>query len=378
MKAASFKKGRAWIELDMGNLRHNIKIIKDLLPEECELMPSVKANAHGHGAAEICRELNNTGVRAFCVASAVEGAELRKSRVKGDILVFGYTHPEHFSLLKRYRLTQSVVDFEYATKLNSYGKKLKVHVKIDTGMNRLGESSDNTGMIMKIFDLGNLEVTGVYSHFCAQNSGDKTHTEFSRKQLEKFDRVLQSLAENGYAIPKKHLQGSYGIFSLPDLKCDCARPGMALYGVHRGPRSESLRPVLSVKARISSVKTIHEGDTVSYELAYIAKRETKVAALAIGYADGLPRALSCGKGRALINGRAAPILGNICMDQCVVDVTGIENVRQGDTCVILGRDGDEEISAYDIAEQSGTIPNEILGRLGSRLDRVIIQSAHLH
>ena len=375
MKADAFEKGRAWIELDMGNLRHNVRIIKSFLPEKCELMPSVKANAHGHGAAEICRELNNIGLRAFCVASVVEGVELRKNHIFGDILIFGFTHPEHFSLLRRYRLTQSVVDFEYAAKLNAFGKKLKVHLKIDTGMNRLGESSDNTDGILKIFSLKNLEITGVYSHFCAQNGADKTHIEFTRKQLAKFNHVLKTIEESGYTIPKKHLQGSYGIFSLRDLDCDYARPGMALYGVHRTTGGEALKPVLSVKARISSVRTIHAGDTVSYELAFIAKKDVTVAALSIGYADGLPRALSCGKGRVLINGCQAPVLGNICMDQCVVDVTGIENVKQGDACVVIGRDGDEEISAYDIAEQTGTIPNEILGRLGSRLERVVLLRA---
>jgi len=372
MKAASFKKGRAWIELDIGNLRHNIKIIKDHLPEMCELMPSVKANAHGHGATEICRELNKTGIRAFCVASVMEGKELRKNHIKGEILVFGYTHPEHFSLLRHNDLIQSIVDFEYAKKLNACGKKQKVHIKIDTGMNRLGESSDNIDTIMKIFDLKNLEVTGVYSHFCAQKSGDKKHREFTVRQIEKFDQVLQALEVKGYKVPKKHLQGSYGIFDLPGLDCDYARPGMALYGVHRGPGSEDLRPVLSVKTRITSIKTIKAGDTVSYELAFIANREMRVAALSIGYADGLPRAISCGRGSALINGHAAPILGNICMDQCIVDITGIENVRQGEACVIIGRDGNEEISAYDIAGQADTIPNEVLGRLGSRLERIVL------
>ena len=379
MKAASFQKGRAWIELDMENLRHNVGLLQSLLPEKCELMPSVKANAHGHGAVEICHELNNVGVRAFCVASVMEGVELRKRHIKGVILVFGYTHPEYFPLLGRYRLTQTVVDFEYAANLNAFGRKIAVHIKIDTGMNRLGEPSRNTGDILRIFSCENLVVTGAYSHFCTQNSGDPAHRAFTQTQLEKFYNVLAVIKESGFKIPKTHLQGSYGVFSRTDLDCDFARPGMALYGVYRNndgaladgrtASSDGLRPVLSVKARVCVVKTIHAGETVGYEFGFVAARETKVAVLSIGYADGLPRALSCGAGHVLIGGAAAPIVGNICMDQCFADVTEAGEVRRGDVAVIIGRDGDAEITAYDMAEKANTIPNEIVGRLGSRLAR---------
>ena len=376
MKAASFKRGRAWIELSSENLCRNVAVLRNLLPEKCELMPSVKANAHGHGAVEICRLLNKLGIRAFCVATVMEGVELRKRHINGEILVFGYTHLEQFPLLRRYRLIQTVVDHEYAEKLNSYGKKLEVHVKVDTGMNRLGESSDNICNIVKIFGLKNLAVTGIYSHFCAQNDEEQVHKNFTQGQLEQFSHVLGAIKEHGYEIPKIHLQGSYGIFSRPDLVCDLARPGMALYGVHENAnpkgKGKELRPVLSLKARVSAVKTIQAGETVGYGLAFIASHEMKIAALAIGYADGLPRALSCGIGHILIGGSCAPVIGTICMDQTMIDVTGIEGVKQGDVATIIGRDGKTEVTAYDIAEYAGTIPNEILGRLGSRLERIVV------
>jgi len=307
----------------------------------------------------------------------MEGVELRKRRIKGDILIFGYTHPDHFDLLKRYDLIQTVVDCEYADKLNAYGKQLFVHLKIDTGMNRLGESSDNEKGILKILSCKNLVIAGIYSHFSAQNPGDPTHKCFTQEQLDKFKGVLSAIEEYGYVKPKTHLQGSFGIFGRFDLDCDYARPGMAIYGVYRNGNPDSdeynLRPVLSVKTRVAAVRTIHEGDAVGYELAFIASCDMKIAALSIGYADGLPRALSCGKGSALVNGSFAPILGNICMDQTMIDITGIENVKQGDTAVIIGKDGEAEISAYDIAEQAGTIPNEIVGRLGSRLERCVME-----
>jgi len=394
LEAEAFQKGRAWIELDMENLRRNVSILRGILPGGCELMPSVKANAHGHGAVEICKELNALGVNAFCVASVTEGVELRKNHIRGEILILGYTHPELFPLLGRNGLTQTVIDGEYAAKLNAYanesgGQKLSCHIKIDTGMNRLGVPASNTDDVLRIFECENLDVTGVYSHLCAQNSGDEIHRAFTEAQLEEFNHVLKAIGAHGRHMPRIHLQSSFGVFSRPDLRCDFARVGMALYGVYRNCAcnapdagnardsgivdrtisSAGLRPVLSLKARVSAVKDVHAGEAVGYELAFIAAHGMKLAVLSIGYADGLPRALSCGAGHVLIGGKTAPVVGNICMDQTMVDVSGIEGVRQGDVAVIIGRDGGAEISAYDIAAQAGTVPNEILGRLGGRLER---------
>ena len=401
--------GRAWIELDMENLRKNVNMLRGILPDTCRLMPAVKANAYGHGAVAVCRELNRLGVQAFCVASAAEGAELRKHNIKGDILVLGYTHPEQFHMLRRFRLMQTVIDYEYAKTLNAYGKKITVHIKVDTGMRRLGETTESAGNIIKIFECENLAIAGVYSHFSAQDSSDPRDASVTQAQVDGFNRVLSEIRAQGIALPKTHMQNSYGVFSRPDLSFDYARPGIALYGGCRNgnsaaasapppaaasipppaaasvpppaaaantlpdaPTNPTPLPVLSLKARVSIVKTVRAGEPVGYGDAFTAGRDMKIAVLSAGYADGIPRTLSCGAGHVLLGGQPAPIVGAICMDQITVDVTKIGNVRQGDAAVFIGRDGEYEITAMDLADRVGSIPNEILSRLGSRLERCIL------
>jgi len=370
---------RSWIELDISNLRHNVKVLQGLLPEKCALMPAVKANAYGHGAIEISRELNACGIHAFCVAAALEGATLRKKGIKGEILILGYTHPKNFYLLEKYRLTQTVVDYNHAVALNNYGKKIMVHVAIDTGMRRLGERSENIETIAKIFRLKNLIINGVYTHCSVIDSRTPSDVAFTNSQIDRFYDVLGQLKALGLHIPKSHIQSSYGVFNCPHLSCDYARVGIALFGMlstleDTERYDTGLRPVLSVKSRISAIKTVSAGEPVGYGHAFTAIQPMKIAVLAIGYADGIPRSLSCGVGHVLINGKKAPIVGRICMDQMMVDVTGIYDARQGDIAVVIGKSKNAVITACEIAEQTGTIANEILSRLGERLERHIVCS----
>ena len=400
------KTARAWIELDMEGLHHNVGVLRNMLPKSCKLMPAVKANAYGHGAVEICRELNRLGVRAFCVASVDEGVELRKHRIKGEILVLGYTHPDSFHLLRRHRLIQTVIDSDYAKTLNDYGRRLAVHIKIDTGMKRLGEPAENAEEILQLYNYKNLDIQGIYTHFAADDNGNPFDREYTQRQLDSYEAVLAKIKMAGLPVPRTHVQNSFGVFGRPDLRYDYARVGIALYGAYAAPGSalehdsdnaandsvhtgsnekttaadhteiphtphtpHTLHPVLSVKARVAAIKRVSPGETVGYGFAFAAERETKVAVLSIGYADGLPRALSCGAGHVLLHGSVAPIVGRICMDQTIVDITDIDGVKQGDTAVIIGKDGNKEISAIELAKHAGTIPNEILSRLGDRLER---------
>lgn len=368
--------GRAWIELDMNNLHHNLNVVRDRLPGDCQLMAAVKADAYGHGAVEICRELNTLGVRAFCVASVMEGVELRKHHIEGEILILGYTHPGQFSLLVKYGLTQTALDLDYAELLNGFGEKLAVHVKIDTGLRRLGERSENLDRIMRMFECKNLTITGIFTHFSAENDTE-TAKHFTQEQLEHFHHIRTEIEKRGFTRPKAHVQSSYGILSRPDLAFDYARIGRALYGTvsdlgDADRYGVELRPVLSLKARVSAVKTVFAGEYIGYGFTFIAPKEMKIAVLAIGYADGLPRSLSCGVGHVLIDGHKAPVLGCACMDQTMVDVTDIEKVERGDTAVVIGKSGGAEIRARDVAEQAGTISIEVLSRLGTRLERIIL------
>lgn len=370
-----FDRGRAWIELDRGALRHNVGVLRGLLPEGCGLMPAVKANAYGHGAVLVSRELGRLGVAAFCVATVQEGVELREHGVGGEILILGWTHPRLFPLLVQYDLTQTVVDLPYAGALDRFGEKVRVHIAVDTGMHRLGEPYRNIDNICGMFSFPNLEIEGLYTHLCADDTESPQDRAFTLKQGEAFFNVVSQLGERGFGYPKTHLLASYGLLNYPELGGDYARVGIALYGVlstgaDTRRRARALRPVLSVKARVTTLRMLRRGEAAGYGLQFVARRDTVLAVLAIGYADGIPRALSCGVGNVLIRGRRAPVAGRICMDQMMADVTGIPGVTAGDAAVLIGRSGDEEITACDLAEQAGTISNEILGRLGPRLPRM--------
>lgn len=391
---------RAWIEVDSAALARNVAFLRSRIPEHCRLMPAVKAQAYGHGAVMVSRELNRLGVDAFCVATISEGIELRRGDIKGTILILGYTPPEDFPLLSRYRLTQTVVDLPYARLLNQSGTEVSVHIGIDTGMHRLGLRCEDIDGIREAYDMPNLKVDGLFTHLCASDSPRPEHKAFTDSQVRAFYQVIDILKGEGYPCPGLHLLASYGCLNLlPDKKpapgtpqrfadrrsvhnalrlaADYIRPGIALYGLlstEADTRAwqEALEPVLSLKAKVASVRPLYAGEAAGYGIAFTAPGDMRIAAISIGYADGLPRALSQGKGSVLIDGCKAPVVGRICMDQTLVDVSHIPGVRQGDTAVIIGRSKDLELTAGQIAEQCGTISNEILSCLGERLDRILL------
>lgn len=369
--------GRAWITLDRSALHSNVSVLKKLLPDECVLMPVLKANAYGHGALPMAKELNQMGIYTFCVACVSEGVQLRKSGITGEILILGYTHPDQFVLLCKYHLTQTIVDYEYANELNRFGKKIRVHIAIDTGMHRLGEYAGHTEQIYKIFEMKNLIIVSAYTHLCTCDTQDPADQAFVKKQVQLFYNLIDELKCHGFPCPKTHLQSSYGLLNYPQISGNYARVGIALYGM-KSSREDycfsdiHLQPVLSLYCRIASIKELAQDEGAGYSLAFTAKRPTKIAILTIGYADGLPRELSCGVGSVLINGHRAHIVGRICMDQTMADITDIPDVNAGDIAVIIGKSGKEEITAYDLAEQTGTITNEILSRLGARLERIMV------
>ena len=409
-------RGRAWIELDKTALAHNINFLRSLMPEGCRLMPAVKANAYGHGAVWAATELNRLGVDAFCVACLSEGIALRKAKVKGEILILGYTPPEDFAILARYRLTQTVVDYEYAEKLADAGKILHVHIGIDTGMHRLGIRCEDIEDILAVFEMKNLVIDGMFTHLCTCDSPLPENRAFTENQIQAFYRVVDILEEHGIPCPRLHLQSSYGLMNYPGLDADYVRAGISLYGVPSSTENavfygftdaignmtsegitepdenmdsdeitesdgnmisdkitaspDNLSPVLSLKARVASVRTLYAGESAGYNLAFTAERDMQIAVISIGYADGLPRELSCGKGHVLLHGRKAPIIGRICMDQTLVDISSIPQVSAGDIAVLIGNSGDEKITAVQLASQCGTITNELLSRLGERLERI--------
>ncbi|AOY78015.1 alanine racemase [Clostridium formicaceticum] len=370
------QKGRAWLEIDLSNLKHNFLQLKDVLPKGCQVMAVVKANAYGHGDIQIAYELQTMGVNAFAVASLEEGIRLRKNGIKGCILILGYIYPEEINRVIKYDLTQTVIDYHYATVLNQYGKKIKVHIKIDTGMNRLGENFHHIDEITKIFQLPNLVIEGMYTHLCVADSQIRKDVAFTIQQVENFYKVVDYLKGLGYSSLKLHIQSSYGVLNYPEISCNYARLGIALYGLLSNEMDETkakakLRPVLSIKARISIIKTLKASETIGYGRQFVANTPMKIATVTLGYADGIPRNLI--RGHVLLRGVKVPIIGRICMDQLTIDVTNIPNVEQGDIVTMIGQEGKEKITAGEVAGQAGTITNELVSRLGSRLEKVYLK-----
>ncbi len=371
-----FCRGRAWLELDAAALRENIRLLQKRLPDGCRLMPVVKADAYGHGAVLIAKELQKEGVQAFCVAGVREGVQLRRNGIRGLILVLGYTHPKQFPLLCAYQLTQTVIDAAYAKQLNDYGECIHVHIGIDTGMHRLGIRSSMLDEIRAVYELEHLCVDGLFTHLCASDTMAERECSYTKAQAEAFYDLIGQLQSMGYPCPNLHIQASYGVWNYPQLAGDYARVGIALYGVlstkEDTEKWKELQPVLSLKARIATVKTLYEGESAGYGIQFTARRTMRIATLTIGYADGLPRALSCGVGGALVHGVYAPVIGRVCMDQTTVDISNIPSVQAGEEAVLIGRCGQLQISVCDIASQAGTITNEILSRMGARLERVLV------
>ena len=369
-------KERAWAAINLNHLEENVRQLQKILPKECRLMPAVKADAYGHGARLIARELWNRGIRDFCVASVDEAVELRECGITGQILILGYTPPCQFEELWQYGLTQTVIDSAYAKELGAWGKELTVHVCVDTGMHRIGERSDHREAVYEIWKNDNLRITGVFSHLCASDGMTKEEREYTKRQIQDFDDMVQKLHRRGITGFWTHLQGSYGVLNYPGLSYDYARVGIALYGVPSSRRDWTiadirLKPVMSLGARLVCIKMLHAGESAGYGLAFTASGEMRIGVVSIGYADGIPRDLS-NRGHALVNGCRVPVIGRICMDQLMIDVSEVKKASAGDEVIFIGRSGDEEIRAEELAGDAGTITNEILSGIGRRVKRKTI------
>lgn len=366
---------RSWIEIDFDNLKHNVTALQEAMPVGCELMAVVKAEAYGHGAFEVSAYLNRMGIKAFAVATIDEGIELRKYGIVGEILILGYTNPALAKELHKYDLTQTLINYDYSQLLNKQGYNIKAHIKIDTGMHRLGFEVADEADVLKVFKLNNLSICGIYTHLCIAESLKSGDVEFTHSQIDGFYDLLNHLSSQGVKLPKTHIQSSYGLLNYPELKCHWARIGIALYGVLSSKNDKTnmqpdLRPVLSLKSQIILIRDIPKGASVGYDRQFIAERNSRIAILPIGYADGFPRSLSCGNGNVLIHGCRAPIIGRICMDQLTVDITDIPEADVGDIVTLIGKDEQAEISAEEVAENMDSITNELLSRMGSRLKMI--------
>ncbi|HWQ30670.1 MAG TPA: alanine racemase, partial [Negativicutes bacterium] len=365
-----------YAQVDLDRIAHNYREIRNILAPTTELMCIVKANAYGHGAVEVARVLAREGASMLGVATIAEGIELREAGIALPILVLGGIQEQHVEAVVDYSLSQTVTNREVLQRLSEYaqqsGKTPKVHIKIDTGMGRLGirPGKELDSFLPVLKKCRNIEVEGVYTHFAASEDTDRSYTNL---QMRRFKSAFKAFDEAGIKYKYRHCYNSAAIINHPELHTvfNLVRPGLILYGYYPCDtwlKFINLKPVMQVKTKITFVKTIHPGDSVGYGRTFIADRATKVATIGIGYADGYSRRLS-NVGYAIVKGKKVPLIGRISMDQCCLDVSEVEDVKLGDVVTLIGEDGEASIWANDIAEMFGAIAAEVLTALGRRVLR---------
>lgn len=377
---ARMQRERAWVEIDVAALAHNVRQVKSLLSQQTDLMAVVKADAYGHGATTVARTVLQAGASWLGVATIPEGIELREAGIQAPILILGATYtPAQIQAIARWNLQptlctpkQALVFSETMADLR-YGKPLPVHLKIDTGMSRLGTPwQEAVEFVQLAHRLPHLEIASIYSHLATAESRDRT----TAQQQQRFEWVIEQVKQAGLTCPRLHLANSAGTLTDPGLHYDLVRVGLALYGLYPAEHLKpilSLKPALQVKARVTQVKTLQPGTGVSYGHRFVADREMQMAVVAIGYADGIPRNLS-NQMTVLVQGQKVPQIGAITMDQLMLDVSQVPDLQEGDVVTILGRSGQQCISADDWAAILGTISWEILCGFKHRLPRVAVGS----
>ncbi|HCD08946.1 MAG: Alanine racemase [Caldanaerobacter subterraneus] len=366
---------RAEIYLD--NIVHNLSEVKRWVGKKVKIMGVVKANAYGHGACQVAKVLIENGVSYLGVATIEEALELRECGINIPILVIGYTPLPQAKELIVHNITQTVFDINYVKDLErialNVGKKAKVHVKVDTGMGRIGYTDLNVAEkeIEKMMEMEGVEVEGIFSHFATSDEKDKTYAE---QQFDMFKKLLESLKQKEINIPLKHIANSGAIIDLKYTYLDMVRPGIVLYGSYPSENVErplDLRQTMGFKTKIVYIKEVPEGTSISYGRTFITKRKSKIATLPVGYADGFNRLLS-NNHHVLVKGKYAPVIGRICMDQTMLDVTDIEGVEVGDDVTIFGNQDGEKITAEEIAKKLNTIPYEVYCGISRRVPRIYI------
>ena len=367
-----------WAEIDLDAIKYNIDSIKRRVDTK-ELIAVVKADAYGHGALDVSKTLVENGATKLAVAVITEAMELRHGNINTPIMILGYTPLEFAADLINYDIEQTIFDLEYAKKLSeialNLGKKAKVHVALDTGMGRIGFLINDNSLneILKISSLKGLEVVGIFTHFATSDESDKN---YSNKQYKKFTDFNEKLISKGVNIPLKHVSNSGAIIDMPNTYLDGVRAGIVLYGYYPSEdvlkQNLDLKKAITIKTQVAHVKILDKNEYVSYGRKFKTERKSIIATLPIGYADGYSRALT-GKAKVIINGKFAPVVGTICMDQCMIDVSDIGDVHVGDEVIVLGKDKDLKFDADDMAKAMGTINYEVLGMIKQRIPRVYIE-----
>lgn len=368
---------RSWVEVNLKQIEDNLEIYKKHLKKDAEIMAVVKADAYGHGDAMVAKALSNHGVRLFAVSNIDEAVGLRNAGVDGEILILGYSSPKYANTIYYLNLTQAIVSDEYAKALALTGYHLKCQFAIDTGMNRIGlpaKNAKSVADIIRSYD-GPFQITGVFTHLCVADGSSEDDVAYTRRQLEIFKGVVDDLSDMN--LPYIHCYNSAG--GLYHLKDDAfnkkigniVRLGIVLYGL-KPDRSnvlpEGIKPAMNWMSVISLVKILEPGEAIGYGRTFVTKRKSAIATVTTGYADGFRRQFS-NNGFVMINGRKAPIVGNVCMDQTLVDVTDIPDVKMGDQVTLMGGSKGLEYDADAMAADLGTIGYEVICGISKRVQR---------
>ncbi len=367
---------RSWVEIDLKQLKQNYQTYVSICSNQTRIMAVTKANAYGHGDVAVARCLQDVGVSLFAVSNIKEAISLRDAGIQGDILILGYTPVEAVDLLRKYDLTQTLLSKDYAERFSlKAGKSVKCQFAINTGMNRIGLNSKNLDdcehTIRQYAE--KLDVTGIFTHLCVADSIEESDVCFTREQIQTFEALAEKMQDLNFEFI--HCMNSAGGLNAASRYHDIVRLGIVLYGLYPSKDivlPDKILPILKWKSTVSMIETVEQGETIGYGRAYLAPKKMRIATIPTGYADGYPRALS-GKGYVLIRGKKAPIVGKICMDQMMVDVTNIPNVQFEDEVVLIGQSSTEVITADMIASMIGTIGYEIVCDISPRVDRVYIE-----
>lgn len=373
-----------WVEIDLDNLAYTFRSIRARVGEGRKVYAVVKANGYGHGVLGILPTLVEEGVDGICVALLDEAVEIRNSGYCDlPILILGYTEVHRADDIVGYNLDQTVYTYDLAKAISDeavrQNKTARVHIKADTGMGRIGflPTKESLDEIERILRLPNIEFTGLFTHFSKADERDKRYTHV---QWERYNYFLDGLQSRGFTPKIRHCGNSAVIVDHPDYFMDMVRPGIILYGVYPSGETQNdaldVRPVLSLKCRISNVKTEHMGERLSYGGTFTTEEGDVIATMPIGYADGFNRLLS-NKAEVLVHGKRAQVVGRVCMDQCMIRVTGIPDVKIGDEVVIIGKQGDDEITIEELVGRIGTIPHEIFCDLNRRLPRIYYKGGEI-
>lgn len=371
-------KERSWIEINTKNLEYNINQIKQIIPKTTQIMAVVKANAYGHDSIIISKKLQEIGINDFAVATLPEAITLRENNITGNILILGYTEPEELQKVIENNIMQTIVDNDYAKsvlKANLQGK-LKCHVKINTGMNRIGEFYDDFAALSEIYQNPALQIEGTFTHLCISDSDKIEDVNFTKEQINRFDKAIEFIKNQGLNPGKLHIQASYGIINYTNCKYDYVRMGILMYGINASydcynKYNVDFKPVMAVKSKVTSIKYINPAETVSYGRTFKADNKIKIASVGIGYADGVPRALS----NILIvkiNNKKYHQIGRICMDQLMIEINDENPIEIGDEVILIDPNESKDLTLEDWAKLTNTITDEIICQFTTRLKRIEI------